>query len=165
MDPNFNITQSFWFDRFRPGGLGLSKPGTLCDPQTLNPSDRFTTNYSLFEWDLVTVFGPHASNKSTSLVYKGSTLQSCDVCAQYMAAHIQEHSADLTTLISCDDIDGFRILAKTSLSLTLLNGLKYAPPLLGAIPDHVRYMMAEGSRSTLLNTVLVRFLRSVQRSS
>jgi hypothetical protein len=158
LQPDFNISQSFWFDRFRPGELGLSKPGTLCDPPTLDSGHSFTTNYSLFEWDLVTVIGRSGVPPSqNSLVYKGSTLRSCDVCSQYMDAHLQDQWADLTTLIYCDDIDGFRVLAKTSFTVTLLSG-QYSPPLLGAIPEHIQNGIGNpgsSSMSTTVNNMLV----------
>jgi hypothetical protein len=148
--PDFNATQSFWYHRF---GLGISAPGTLCDPRDFNSGDTFTTNYSLFEWNLVTV----ANDSSRSLVYRGSTLETCDVIALYMDAHLQPRSADLTAVITCDDVDGFHLLATTSFSVGLLSG-KYSPPLLGTTPERfgVRNMRTERkSRSSVLNLMSV----------
>jgi hypothetical protein len=71
---------------------------------------------------------------------------------------MQMRSADLTTLITCDDLNGFTLLAKTLFSVTLLSG-KYSPPLLGATPEifGLRANMGRNDRSTavVLNRMLV----------
>jgi hypothetical protein len=151
--PDFNASQSFWFHRL---GIGIQAPGTLCDPRGFNVGDSFTTNYSLFNWNLVTI----ANDSSRSLVYKGTTLESCDITGVYMDAHMQTRSADLTAVITCDDVDGTEFIATTSFSVTLLSG-KYSPPLLGAAPERfgLRNISREGqSRSRLLNRMLVLFI-------
>ena len=152
--PDFNITQSFWSNRFRPSVFLGSKRGRpeLCRPHDFSVGDSFTTNYSLFQWSLVAVT-QLTDNTSTSLVYKGSTLETCDVRALYMDAQLQTRSADLATLITCDNVNGFELLAKTSFSVGLLSG-KYSPPLLGAIPNTpgLDNVNAKGrSRSVLLD--------------
>lgn len=143
---DFNITQSFWFDRFRLFGLGISKPGTLCASQTLFPGDRFTTNYSFFEWSLMTV----NEGRDGNLIYNGSTLQSCDVTTVYMDGHLQDLTTDLALLIACDDIHGIKILAKTLFSTTILTG-KYSPPLLGATPKSIGH----SDNSTINNSTFI----------
>ena len=50
---DFNVSQSFWYDPFLPGGGAA--PGTLCDPHVFNVGDSFVTNYTFYEWELVTV--------------------------------------------------------------------------------------------------------------
>ncbi len=148
---DFNLTQSFWFDRFRR--LGISKPGALCASQTLSPGDRFTTNYSFFEWSLVTVNEGRGGN----LIYNGSTLQSCDVTTVYMDSHLQDLTTDLAVLIACNDIHGIKILAKTLFSVTKLSG-KYSPPLLGVTPESVGHNdNSTINNATFINNVLVVF--------
>ena len=164
--PDFNVSQSFWFDRFGAGVLHKSKR-KLCNPYDFSIGNSFTTNYSLFEWDLVAVT-QLTDNSSASLVYKGSTLETCDGVALYMDAHLQERSTDVTGLIACDNVDGFELIAKTSFSMGLLTSSgKYLPPLLGVIPNTpglggipntpgLRNITAKGrSRSSLLNYMLV----------
>jgi hypothetical protein len=130
LQSDFNDSRPSLFDRFRFGGR--SKQGNLCHPFESNVGNTFTTNYSLFEWELVTV--AKLNDSSRSLIYRGSTLETCDVVALYLDAQMQIRSADLTALITCHNLDGFTLLAKTSFSVTLLSG-KYSPPLLGATPE------------------------------
>jgi hypothetical protein len=155
--PDFNVSQSFWYDRFIPGVFQRSKR-KLCNPHDFTIGNSFTTNYSLFQWDLVAVT-QLTDNTSASLVYKGSTLETCDALALYMNAHMQERNTDVTGLIACDNVDGFEFIAKTSFSMgSLTSSGKYLPPLLSAIPNvpELRNITAKGrSRSILLNYMLV----------
>jgi hypothetical protein len=154
-EPNFNFSQSFWFDRFRPGRI--SRVGKLCDPNGINVGSAFTTNYSLFQWDVVTVTGTKPNDTSRSLAYRGATLETCDVVALYIDVHMQLRSADLTALINCFNVDGYTLLARTSFSVTLLSG-KYSPPLLGATPGTFglyNTSTAHNPRAVVLNRMLV----------
>ncbi|KAF8059840.1 hypothetical protein FPV67DRAFT_340304 [Lyophyllum atratum] len=153
---NFNVSQSFWYDRLLPGGYGRSEPGTLCDPHGFNVGDTFTTNYSLFKWELVTVGYSTNNSHVGSFAYNGSTLETCDAIAIYMDAQMQSRSADLAVAISCKDVGGFNILATTSFSVTLLKG-KYSPPLLGANPEKLGSNdtgTGDTSRSSVLNHMM-----------
>jgi len=121
-NPDYNITQSFWYHSFLPGGGDT--PGKLCDPRVFNVGDSFTTNYSLFQWNVVAVSG--ADDRSSSLVYKGSTLESCDVTALYINGDVRTRTTDTVAVITCQDLDGFSLMAQTSFSMTKLAG-KYSP--------------------------------------
>jgi hypothetical protein len=148
---DFNTTQRFWYDPFLPGRG--PQPGTLCDPHELNVGDSFITNSSLFEWKLVTI-GTNPKNTTRNIVYKGSTLESCDINAIYMTADLRTRTTDTIAVITCQDVDGFEFLAKTSYQMTFLAG-SYAPPLLEAIPKPYGLGNTGKPESVVLNTMLV----------
>ena len=72
---NFNVTQTFWFDRFIP--FIAQTPGTLCDTRVFNVGESMVTNSSLFEWKVQAVYQPNAAESGFS--YRGETLDHCDI--------------------------------------------------------------------------------------
>ena len=94
---NFNTTQSFWYDVFIRGGR--PSPGKLCDPHDFNIGDSFTTNYTLFAWDLMAV--TRLNDSAHNLVYRGSTLDSCDVKAMYLNGDRRARISDIAIIITC----------------------------------------------------------------
>jgi hypothetical protein len=150
---DFNFSQSFWFDHFRPGRR--SRAGTLCDPYAINIGNTFTTNYSLFEWELVSVTqaattsGTRPNSDLHNLAYSGATLETCDIIAIYVDADLPLRNTDLTVLITCSDVGGYTLMAKTSFSNTLLSG-RYAPPLLGATPEILKTTNATGGQTSFV---------------
>ena len=129
-ESDFNITQSFWYDRFLPGGG--SRTGTLCDPHGFNIGDSLTTNYSIFQWDLVSVAKSNYSRGS--LIYSGSTLESCDLSALYVNGGFQGYGSDFVAVVACQDVGGFSLLIKTSFPMTNLTG-KHSASLLGTTQE------------------------------
>jgi hypothetical protein len=150
---DFNALPSFWYDHFTPPGL-RSTPGSLCDPHGFNVGNSFTTNYSLFQWDLLAVTDLTPSDNTGNLVYRGSTLETCDIAALFVDAGIPGRTADLAAIISCDNVGGSKILAKTSFSVTVLTG-KYSPPLLGSTPERFNMSREGKSRANMLDLMLV----------
>ena len=130
-ESDFNITQSFWYDRFLPGGG--SRAGTLCDPHGFNIGDSLTTNYSIFQWDLVSVLKSNYSRGS--LIYSGSTLESCDLSALYMNGEFRTQSADVVAIVACQDVGGFNLLIKTSFTTTTNLTEKPSSSLMGVTPE------------------------------
>jgi len=118
LDEDFNITQFFWLDRIVP--YTLARPGTLCQPLVLMLGDSFVTNSSMFLWDLELV--AKANDSSSSLVYKGSTLQGCDVIALYLNGNMNPPTLDVVAVISCKDLDGFDVIAKTAFPVSVMPG-------------------------------------------
>ncbi len=94
---NFNSTDPHWWNRFAP----FHKPGSLCSSQNFTTGDTVTTTYSLFQW---TIISPNATNLSASSVaYKGTNLDSCDVLYMGIDANIQGPSVSAYATIQCDD--------------------------------------------------------------
>jgi hypothetical protein len=83
--------------------------------------DSFVTNSSTFLWDLESV--TKANQSSSTLVYKGSTLQGCDVIGIYMTATMSPPTLDVVVVISCKDLDGFDLIAKTSFPISVMPGI------------------------------------------
>ena len=114
LEEDFNITQVFWLDRVVP------QPGTLCQPLVLMLGDSFVTNSSVFLWDLELI--TKANHSSSSLVYKGSGLQGCDVIAIYLNGNMNPPTLDVVAVISCKDLDGFDVIGKTAFPVSVMPG-------------------------------------------
>jgi len=117
LEEDFNTTQSFWLDGVIPKALTHGQD--LCQPLVLKMGDSFVTNSSLFLWDLELV--SKANHGSSGLVYKGSTLQGCDVIAIYLNGK-EPPTLDITAVISCKDLDGFDVIGKTAFPLSVMPG-------------------------------------------
>lgn len=71
-----------------------------------------------------------------------------------MTADLRTRTTDTIAVITCQDVDGFEFLAKTSYQMTFLAGL-YAPPLLEAIPKPYGLGNTGKPESIVLGTMLV----------
>ena len=143
--PDYNVTQSLWY------GLvpGHAKPGTLCDPHVFNVGDSFTTNNSLFEWKVMVA--AKGGETLASLVYTGSTLETCDITALYLNGDFRTRTTEMAIIIACEDLDGFSLIAQASFSGTSLAGKSAA--LFGTIREvfgHNNVSNKGAGRSTVL---------------
>ena len=156
---DFNVVQSFWYDVFLPGGG--SKPGTLCEPHVLNIGDSFTTNYSLFEWKLVTASSDN--QPSSSLVYKGWTLHNCDIVRVFFNGDLRTLTVDAGVTIVCTDSKGFLLMAETSFSMTELPGktgsMLLADPA-AFIAGYLNVSAHRRSRAIVLDSMSVFFIET-----
>jgi len=118
LEEDFNITQSFWLDRVIPNAL--TQRQDLCQPLFLKMGDSFVTNTSMFLWDLELV--TNANHSSSGLIYKGSTLEGCDVTALYLNGNMNPPTLDVTAVTSCKDLDDFDVIAKTAFPLSVMPG-------------------------------------------
>lgn len=115
LEEDFNITQSFWLDRLIP-----KHQQDLCQPLVLKMGDSFVTNTSMFLWDVELV--TKANHSSSGLVYQGSTLQGCDVIALHLNGNMNPATLDIAAVISCEDLDGFDVIAKAAFPFSVMPG-------------------------------------------
>jgi hypothetical protein len=119
---DFNITQSHWYDHWLPGAI--AKPGTLCDPHIFNVGDTFTTNYQLFQWTIESISNANAGD--SGIVYKGTTLEDCDISTLDLNGDIRTRTLDITAVVTCSVNGEFEVRARTSFTMTSLPG-NYSP--------------------------------------
>jgi hypothetical protein len=119
VEEDFNITQSPWTRRKISNGHGQLE--TLCEPLVLKIGDSFVTDSSMFWWDVELVAKDNQS--SSSLVYKGSNLQGCDVSALYLDGHLGPPTLDIVAVIFCQDLDGFDVIGKTAFPISVRPGI------------------------------------------
>lgn len=118
LEEDFNFTQSLWLDRIIPEALLHGQ--NLCQPFVLKMGDSFVTNSSIFLWDLELV--SNANHSSSSLIYRGSTLQDCDITAIYLNGKTNPPSMDIVAVVFCKNLDGFDVIAKTAFPVSVMPG-------------------------------------------
>ncbi|KAH8813824.1 hypothetical protein DL96DRAFT_1685134 [Flagelloscypha sp. PMI_526] len=123
---SYNATHSLWFHKFLMSQA--PKPGTLCDAKLFNVGDTFTTNYSIFQWQVEYI--AHANVGSSGFAYRGTPLDGCDVTSVYIDGDLSSQGADVTGIITCKPSDGsFEFTAHTSYTISALAGNYH--PILG----------------------------------
>ncbi|KAK7055397.1 hypothetical protein R3P38DRAFT_1355361 [Favolaschia claudopus] len=114
---DYNVTQSFWYDKYMPSQV--PKAGTLCDSRFFNLGDTFTTNNTLFKYNIDSIVNANAGD--SGITYKGETLDHCDVTSIYLNADALQHTIDYTAVIECRT-DEYSFSARTDFSLSTLAG-------------------------------------------
>ncbi|KAF9532598.1 hypothetical protein CPB83DRAFT_847043 [Crepidotus variabilis] len=118
---NFNITQSLWYDTFMP--FRKAKSGTLCESRVLNIGDRFTTNYTAFEWVIQSVdLAGIPDGILSGVPYSGNLLNHCDVTMIYMNGDMARYSIQFSVVVTCKD-DYSEVTAATSFTMSSLPGI------------------------------------------
>ena len=115
-----NATQTSWFDQLSP----FYEPKPLCESHVFNVGDPFTTNYSIFQWNVDSIIRPNAGQ--SGMLYSGDPLTFCDVITIYMDGNLLSWSMDFTIVSSCVDSNQFNMSARTSFSVGFLPG-RYSP--------------------------------------
>ncbi|KAH8813810.1 hypothetical protein DL96DRAFT_1505124 [Flagelloscypha sp. PMI_526] len=120
---SYNATRPLWFHKFLV--TQTPKPGTLCDAKLFNIGDTFSTNYSIFQWQVEYISRANAA--SSGFTYEGNPLDSCDVTAIYIDTDIRTWNMDINGVMTCKPTDGsYEITARSSYSISGLAG-KYRP--------------------------------------
>ncbi|KAJ6529125.1 hypothetical protein DFH09DRAFT_1045264 [Mycena vulgaris] len=114
---DYNVTQTFWYEHYLPSLA--QKPGTLCDTRVFNLGDTFTTNYTLFRYNIASVVAANAGDSGIS--YKGRTLEDCDITSLYLHGDISTFSIDYTAVIACRS-EAYEFSARTDFSLSSVAG-------------------------------------------
>ncbi|KAF7350314.1 hypothetical protein MVEN_01335700 [Mycena venus] len=100
----------------------MPKSGTLCDSRVFNLGDTFTTNYTLFQYNIASVVGANAGDSGIS--YTGWTLEDCDITSLYIHGDANAYTIDYTAVVECRN-DAYSFSARTDFSLSSLVG-KYS---------------------------------------
>ncbi|KAF9532600.1 hypothetical protein CPB83DRAFT_807004 [Crepidotus variabilis] len=116
---DFMTTQPQWYHKFMP--YRKPKPGSLCDAHLFNVGDRFTTNYTIFEWVVQSVNAPNAAKSGVS--YGGSPLNDCDVTKIYMNGDLTRYTVQFSVVMACRDREKFGVTATTSFTISILPGI------------------------------------------
>ncbi|KAJ7217588.1 hypothetical protein B0H12DRAFT_1329417 [Mycena haematopus] len=114
---DYNVTQSHWYQHYIPSLM--AKPGTLCDSRVFNLGDTFTTNYTLFQYNVASVVGANAGDSGIS--YTGWTLEDCDITSLYFHGDASSYTIDYTAVMECRS-DVYSFTARTDFSLSSLAG-------------------------------------------
>ncbi|KAG8843577.1 hypothetical protein FRB96_003902 [Tulasnella sp. 330] len=108
---DYNYVPSHWYYRFarRP------KPGSYCDEYKFTIGDSFLTNTSILTYQLVAVFGDgDGSGATSSISYKGTTLQDCDVSYMSAIADARLQTSTIVAGVACTNETGFPVIFSTS---------------------------------------------------
>lgn len=93
---DFNAVPHHWFNRFKSAPL----PGSLCEPHIFSVGDSLLTNYSIFPWTVQAIGAPDTNTFTSSLAYRGMSLENCDVTQ--MALTADEHDdGTITVQVAC----------------------------------------------------------------
>ena len=120
LEDDFNFTQSFWLDRMIPKALLHGQ--NLCQPFVLKMGDSFVTSSSIFLWNLELVSNTNHNSSESSLVYRGSTLQDCDIITIYLTGTINPPTMDIVAVVFCKNLDGFDVMMKTAFPVSVMPG-------------------------------------------
>jgi hypothetical protein len=74
----------------------------------------------MFLWDVELI--SKANRSSSSLVYKGSSLGGCDAIALHLNGNMSPPTVDVVAVISCQNLDGFDVIAKTAFPISVMPG-------------------------------------------
>ncbi|KAG8845163.1 hypothetical protein FRB96_002607 [Tulasnella sp. 330] len=108
---DYNYIPNNWYYRFAP----RPKPGSHCDPHMFTIGDSFVTNTSILTYKLVTALGSDDGiNAKSSINYKGTTLENCDVFYMSVAADARLLTSTIVADIGCTNETGFPIAFSTS---------------------------------------------------
>ncbi|KAH8813817.1 hypothetical protein DL96DRAFT_1716117 [Flagelloscypha sp. PMI_526] len=151
---SYNATRPLWFHKFLL--TQAPKPGTLCDSKLFNVGDTLSTNYSIFQWQIEYIY--HANAGSSSLAYKGTPLDGCDVTSIYLDADLHSWNVDVTSVMTCKPADGsYEISARTSYAISGLSGIYR--PILGVTgasdPRNASSALRGDGRAALINLMTV----------
>ncbi|KAH8831318.1 hypothetical protein DL96DRAFT_820177 [Flagelloscypha sp. PMI_526] len=123
---SYNATHPLWFHKFLV--TQKPEPGTLCDSKLFNVGDTFTTNYSIFQWQVEYI--AVANVASSGFAYKGTPLDGCDVTSIYVDGDMTGWNMDVTGVMTCKPTDGsYEFTARSSYSISALAGNYH--PILG----------------------------------
>ncbi|KAJ7932088.1 hypothetical protein B0H13DRAFT_2651073 [Mycena leptocephala] len=114
---DYNVTQSHWYHQYIPSLM--PKPGTLCDSRVFNLGDTFTTNYTLFQYNIASVVSANAGDSGIS--YKGWTLEDCDMTSLFIHGDANAYTIEYTAIVECRN-DDYSFSARTDFSLSSLAG-------------------------------------------
>ena len=104
---NFSEVPKHWYDRLTQ----KPKPGSLCTSQNFATGDTLRTNYSIFNW---VILSPNNTNHEVSYIpYKGVNLDSCDVTTVEIDANSQSATFSLAAVVRCNSTD-LPLLMRTS---------------------------------------------------
>ncbi|KAG9027901.1 hypothetical protein FRB95_007063 [Tulasnella sp. JGI-2019a] len=115
LNPDYEVTQSHWYDRFTPSRFRSSQ--SLCDPHPFATGDSFVTNRTIFDWNIknlqtTSVTGNHG------ITYAGITLDECDIVFMGVDANLMTQATTFKATVAC--MGDFQIYATTSFIATPL---------------------------------------------
>jgi hypothetical protein len=107
LHPKYDAIDPHWWNIF---GV-RNEPGSLCNDQTFLIGSTLITTYSLFPW---TVVSPNTNDlSSSSIPYRGTNLDSCDVYSMSVDANVLAGTVKVDAIVSCTSPD-FPLLVQTS---------------------------------------------------
>ncbi|KAG8864765.1 hypothetical protein FRB96_003351 [Tulasnella sp. 330] len=108
---DYNYVPNHWYYRF----AARPKPGSHCDPYKFTIGDSFVTTAGIFTYQLAAVLGDGSGDKTASSIsYKGTPLQSCDVSYMSAISDARLKTASITAGIACTDEANFPVVFTTS---------------------------------------------------
>ncbi|KAG8869500.1 hypothetical protein FRB98_002450, partial [Tulasnella sp. 332] len=109
---DYNYVPNRWYQRFAP----RPTPGSYCDSYKFTIGDSFVTNSSILTYQLAAVLGDkEGSGAVSSIDYKGTSLQNCDVSTISVAADVRTETSTIMAEIACTSETDFPVIFTTSI--------------------------------------------------
>ncbi|KAG9029708.1 hypothetical protein FRB95_005004 [Tulasnella sp. JGI-2019a] len=117
---DYNYVPRHWYNRFAP----LPKPGSRCDAWKFNTGDSFVTSPGIFTYQLTQVLGMgDGSGSSSSISYRGQTLDYCDVAYMSVTADTRFQTSSIVANIACTNEEQlFPVMFSTTFQSTNYDG-------------------------------------------